>query len=305
MKFPLVLAILLLFDLTRSMPLPKSNNAKNIGHGKFSDSQRQTLLYRLDHAEGDAHQLSFFKMLLLSQSSVDNCKEQQNCIEHIVDTIEQIVLWYTRTSETGNSTILRQGKYYTDQLTNAERDYQTRLGKLPEPFKYWYALSMNESISSFLSYELKKLQKCQLELLVAGEFNNVWVRIGEISAHCFAAVKSGVKTFQIMGFNFDANQRATNKLASWFHFQHDSQVVKSLFSDNLNVGKRDESPPRDITADMNYLREGLSVTIKAGMFLLLCMQYQVYLCSVAFGFMISMSCFLWISVYIEMISTTV
>ncbi|GAV47964.1 hypothetical protein ZYGR_0I02600 [Zygosaccharomyces rouxii] len=157
MKFSSVIYILVLFGLTRSIPLPKSNNAKGMGHEKFSESQRQVLLYRLDHAAGDEHQLGFFKMLLLSQNSVGSCKEQGNCIEDIVNTIEQVALWYTINLEARNLTALRQAKYYTEQLKDVERDYQTRLNSLPEPFKYWYALSMNESISSFLGYELKKL----------------------------------------------------------------------------------------------------------------------------------------------------
>lgn len=305
MKFTSVLSILLLFDLVRSLPLPKSRGTGDIGHGKLSDSQKQILLYRLDHAEGEAHQLSFFRMLLASQNFVGSCKEQGKCIEQMVDIIERVVLWYAIRFEAGSPTKLRQAKYYTDQLVTVERDYQMRLSLLPKPFKYWYAHSMNESIFGFLGYQLRKLQKLQLELLLGEDFDKVWTKVGESTAQCFAALKSGIKTFQIIGFNCDADQGAINKLVSLFRFKYNSQVVKSLFKNDLGAEKRNESPPRDITTDMNYLREGLSLTIKAGMFLLLCLQYQVYLCSVAFGFMISMSCLIWISVYLEMVSNTV
>lgn len=308
MRLILLLRLLLLFNLSISvpLPLPMGNSVKNKEQTAISEAQVQVLLHRLDHAKGDEHQLSFFRMLLLSQKPVDSCKEKENCIQSIVEAVEKIVLQYTIHSKNANSTqILQEAKRYTDQLLDVEKNYYTRLSSLPEPLKFWYGFSMSQSISNFLSYELKILKKCELELVITGKFDEVWHKVGNVSAHCFAAVQSGVKTFQILGFNFDAGEKTTAKLASWFHFNSGSEHVKKFFKSTLNMGKRDESSPRDITADMNYLRDALSITLKGGMFLLLCIQFQVYVCSIGFGIMVSISCFIWISVYLEMISTTV
>ncbi|SJM85445.1 uncharacterized protein ZBIST_2266 [Zygosaccharomyces bailii] len=308
MSLAFILNVLLVMTtLVQAAVIPQVRS--HFSRGSFTESQTDVLLQRLDHAKGDERQLDFLKIILLSHSAVDACKEQSNCVLQLIDAVEEIVV--LSDMRWPNCSRLREAKYYIRQLQASDESFRRKLESLPAVLNTLYGDPLRASISSYLSYQIKELRIIYQHVLLADTDDLTWVQVGNVAARCHGSMQSGLKTLELLTGKPDAANQFIRSIISLFKFRTESNSIRNvleklnLSSESLRPRGMDEALPRDIQGDMKFLRDSLSVTLRAGMFMILCMHMHIYACTFVFGVLVSVSSFIWITVYLDMLSNAV
>ncbi|AQZ14791.1 (ZYRO0C06248g) [Zygosaccharomyces parabailii] len=308
MSLALILNVLLVMTtLAQAVVIPQVRN--HFSRGSFTESQTNVLLQRLDHAKGNERQLDFLKIILLSHSAVGACKEQNNCVSQLIDAVEEIVL--LSDMRWPNCTRLREAKHYIRQLQTSDESFRGKLESLPAVLNTLYGDPLRASVSSYLSYQIKELRIIYQHVLLADTDDLTWVQVGNAAARCHGSMQSGLKTLELLAGKSDAIKQFVRSITSLFKFRTESNFIRHVFekldssSESLRPRDVDEALPRDIQGDMKFLRDSLAVTLRAGMFMILCMHMHIYACTFVFGALVSVSSFIWITVYLDMLSNAV
>ncbi|CDH14306.1 uncharacterized protein ZBAI_06092 [Zygosaccharomyces bailii ISA1307] len=297
MSLALILNVLLVMTtLAQAVVIPQVRN--HFSRGSFTESQTNVLLQRLDHAKGNERQLDFLKIILLSHSAVGACKEQNNCVSQLIDAVEEIVL--LSDMRWPNCTRLREAKHYIRQLQTSDESFRGKLESLPAVLNTLYGDPLRASVSSYLSYQIKELRIIYQHVLLADTDDLTWFRLGTLPPGVMDLCSKS-----------DAIKQFVRSITSLFKFRTESNFIRHVFekldssSESLRPRDVDEALPRDIQGDMKFLRDSLAVTLRAGMFMILCMHMHIYACTFVFGALVSVSSFIWITVYLDMLSNAV